>query len=808
MKTALKIGLACLLINVYVCATAQSNYIIWYDKPAVAWEEALPIGNGRLGAMCFGRTYQEMLQLNDITIWSGGPEKDANISDAYQHLPEIRKALRNKDYRLAEQLTHQYMTTNNKSGEDIYNSIYSASYQTLGNLTIDMQLPVGEVCNYRRWLDISNAIAGVTYKIGDRLFERELFASASDSLIMLKIKSNQKGGISFTTTLQREHSAVVTSDSHGILLKGNTDYGGKKGNCEYEARVKVINYGGRYTHNNGSISIQHADSVYFLIGCRTSYVLDYAKNYKTTIDSKGLVRALNMAAKKTYEELKQNHITDYQRLFNRLDISFGKNKYANIPTDRRLEHFHEKSDDYALLDLFYQYGRYLMISSSRANNPLPSNSQGIWGDGYKLPWHADYKSNINYQMNYWMVEASNLSECHLPMLRLTASLVEPGKVTAQSYFNAPGWVYAMMTNTWGWTSPGQYTTWGSFFGGSGWACQHFWEHYAYTQDKEFLRNVFPILKEACEFYLSVLVETPEGYLATSPSTSPENRYVAPDGAKVAVTEGSTIELSIIHDLFSNTITAIDVLNENTTFKEQLQKAVSRLRPLQVGHAGQLMEWADDVDLQAIDIRHRHLSHLFALHPGKRILVHEHKDLAEAAKRSIQIRGDDGTGWSLAWKINFWARLLDGDSAYKLMCRQLQIVRTTDTKYDGGGGTYPNLFDAHPPFQIDGNFGFVSGVNELLLQSHQMYSDAAFPNEDLYVVRLLPALPQRLKEGHIRGIRARGGFEIDMQWKEGKLTGGNIRSLAGKPLKIVYNDKEVSIQLRLGEKMQLSDLFNL
>ena len=327
----------------------------------------------------------------------------------------------------------------------------------------------------------------------------------------------------------------------------------------------------------------------------------------------------------------------------------------------------------------------------------------------------------------------------------------------------------------------------------------------YTQDKEYLRKVYPILKEACEFYLSVLIENKDGYLVTSPSTSPENRYIAPDGSRVAVTEGSTIELSIIRNLFSNTIYATGILNEDNSFKEILEKSLARLRPLQIGRAGQLMEWNDDFDLNAEDIRHRHVSHLFALHPGREIIPFEHKELAEAAKRSLQIRGDEGTGWSLAWKINFWARLLEGDYAYKLLCRQLKLVRSNDTNYSNQGGTYPNLFDAHPPFQIDGNYGFVSGVNEMLLQSHEMYIDPSSPNEDLYVIRILPALPQKIREGKISGIRARGGFELSFEWKDGRLVNAVITSLAGKQARVFYQEKEISLNIAKGETKELNEL---
>jgi alpha-L-fucosidase 2 len=747
--------------------------------------------------MIFGVPAQDKLQLNDITIWSGGVEPLGDKTDSYKYLPEIREALRNKDYQKAETLTNQYMTC---GGEGGFDGSYFPSYQTLGNLDMTFALPEGEISGYKRWLDIERAVAGVSFDIGDVCFKREYFSSHADSIIVIRLTSSNKAGLNFTLDLNRECAAVTTTDGNNVLImKGNTDYKGRKGNCDYEVQVKVVTKNGEVIPENNTLTVKNAGEAFVYIVCGTSYLLDYDKGYKKEISSEKLSGALAAASAKSHLKLKNAHIKDYQSLYKRLSLSIGETSQEALSTDERLKQFGNGEKDAALAALFYQYGRYLMICSSRGDNPLPSNSQGIWGDGYELPWHCDYKANINYEMNYWCVEASNLSECHLPMLRLNAGLVKPGSKTAQNYFNAPGWVLAMQTNAWGWTSPGWVSSWGSFFGGSGWVSQNFWEHYAYTQDKEYLRSVYPILKSACEFYLAAMTKNTDGYWVMSPSTSPENKYKMNSG-NISVTEGGTMEMSIIRDLFDNTVAAAQVLECDSEFRNLLKQTREQTLPFKIGKEGQLQEWADDVDMDAPDIHHRHVSHLFALHPGRQISPAETPDLADAAKRTLEIRGDDGTGWSLAWKINFWARLLDGDHAYKLMTYQLRFVDPTGK---GHGGTYPNLFDAHPPFQIDGNFGFLSGLNEMLLQSHRTYTVPDHPGEIFFIADLLPALPSVWKKGSIQGLRSRGGFEFSLEWNEGKLTQAEVKNISGSRLKVVYGNKEIELILRKGESKKLT-----
>jgi hypothetical protein len=624
---------------------SASDLTLWYSHPAAHWPEALPIGNGRLGAMIYGEPEKERLQLNDITVWSGGPEPSADRPEAYRHLPEIRQALHEGKYAEAQKLCTQYMTCQTD---------YLPSYQTLGDLTFDFapgQNATGSaVRDYRRWLNIEQAVAGVEFKVGDVIYTRELFSSAVDGVLVMRVACSRKGRVSFDMKLSRITAAKTEFlGPDNLVMKGNTDMPGHPGN---------------------------------------------------------------------------------------------------------------------------------------------------------LPWKCDYKSNINFQMNYWAAESANLSECHLPMLHLIQSLVKPGRKTAKAYFDAPGWTHSYTTNAWGWTAPGGWPGWGCFFGGSAWTCQHLWEHYAFTQDKPYLRSVYPVLREACEFYLNTMVTDADGYLITSPSTSPENTFKTDDGVRANVSAGSAAEREVIWNLFRNTILACQALDVDAEFRSKLEAAKAKIRPLEIGKAGQLMEWSHDWDLNAPEPGHRHVSHLFALFPGSQISPNATPELAAAAKKSLELRGDGGTGWSKAWKINLWAHLGDGDHAYKMLCDQLHLVEETNTRYSNSGGSYASLLDAHPPFQIDGNFGGVSGINEMLLQSDETFVDPASPAEARTILHLLPALPRVWSEGHVKGLRARGGFEVDMQWKDSRLVSATLRSAHGGICKVRLGQQEKMFHLRPGENIRL------
>ncbi len=771
---------------------------LWYPRPALAWTDALAIGNGRLGAMVFGRPDWERLQLNDITVWSGGPQPNADRQNAYQHLPEIRQAISEGRYADASQLCSQYMTGGAGYG--------GASYQTLGDLSLVFPADSRPVTDYARRLDIKNAVAGVSYKIGLDTYTREAFCSAPDKIIALRLASTRKGGISFSLTLSRMTGAETQSIGTDTLrMTGTSGRFGSPGNVRYEAQARVLAPTGTVTADGDHINVQNADSAVILLAEGTTYIQDYAKNYVGPDPHPGVTAALAAASGKTYAALKSAHIADYQKLFSRVDLDLGQSEASKLPTDVRLQNYGDGSKDPALAELYYQFGRYLLISSSRPDNPLPSNSQGLWGDGLDLPWTCDYKSNINFEMNYWPSETANLGECDLPMIHLVESLVAPGRKTAQAYFgpDTPGWVYDFTTNAWGWTSP----TGGSlaYWGASGWTCQQLWEHYAFTRDKTYLQSAYPVIKEAAQFYLHTLVTDKNGRLVFSPSTSPENGFITDDKQSGFVCAGTTIIQSIIWNLFDDTREASKVMGTDADFRRQLADAQAKLKPLQIGKAGQLQEWEGDWDMNAGDLHHRHVSQLFPLFPGHQITALGSPTLAAAAQKSLEIRGDNGTGWSKAWKINLWARLRDGDHAYRMLGDQLRLVTSSGLEMSNGGGTYPDFFDAHPPFQIDGNFGGTSGMTEMLLQSDEMYQDPAAPDTDHYILDLLPALPRAWPAGHVHGLRARGGFTVDLDWKGGKLSSAVIHSLTAASCKIRYQGKVVTHTFKAAQSLSLKPI---
>jgi alpha-L-fucosidase 2 len=777
--------------------TGKKELTLWYAEPAQAWEQALAIGNGRLGAMIFGKTENERLQLNEITVWSGKCERGADRKEGFRALPEIRRLLREERYPEAmERMTENMTDAGDRHADhpELHREkdLYSASYQTLGDLNLDFELEKGDVREYVRWLDLDSAVSGASFKAGETSYKREILSSAVDQVIAIRITADRGGAISFKARLSRPAGASSAFCAPDKLVMTGTTLGNPGDLC-YEVQLKVAAEGGEVTGEADWIAVAGADEAVLYLAVGTDYELNYAGGYKGAHPHDKVEKTLAAVAGRPFEAVRQAHVEEYRGYFRRMELKLGESDQTALPTDERLRRFHAGEADPQLITLFYQFGRYLLISSSRPDNPLPSNSQGIWGDGLDLPWKCDYKSNINFQMNYWPSEISNLSECHLPMLRFIKHLPEPGRETAKAYFDAPGWVMAYTTNAWGWTTPGAYGPWGPFFCGSGWVCQHLWEHFAFTRDLDYLKEVYPVMKESCEFYLHTLIEDSNGFLITSPSTSPENTFCTDDGVKSWVCEGAAMERQIIWELFNNTVMAGRNLDTDHAFLKQLEAARDRIRKPEIGKGGQLMEWGRDWDLNAPEPHHRHVSHLFALHPGRQISPIHTPDLAEACRKTLEQRSDAGTGWSLAWKINFWSRLQDGDHALKLLKNQLKPVESTRTNYTDAGGTYLNLFDAHPPFQIDGNFGAVSGITEMLLQSQELFSSQDSSCPDNYVMHLLPALPSGWREGSVRGLRARGGFEVDLCWEEGKLKEATIRSLAGSLCRI-RTDGECGIRV--------------
>ena len=768
-------------------AAAQPDTLsLWYDKPASQWIEALPVGNGRLGAMVFGQPENERLQINDITVWSGGPQPDANRSDGYQHLEGIRKLIREGQFNEAEKQCNAHLTC--KANYDV------SKYQELGDLLFKFHLPAGQPSGYRRWLDLEQALSGVEFQVGEIRYRREVFSSAPDKVLVQRVTSSTPGGVGFELALKRSEKAqtrFVAPDT--LVMTGNTG-----SNLDYQVSTRIRIKGGTVKSEGDKLVVEGADEAVVLVSSNTSYLLDFSKGYKGA-DPALAGKQLDEASAKGYDQLKATHIADHQKYFQRVKLDLGTTEAAKKPTDERVRNYGDGKADPALASLFFQYGRYLLISCSRPDSPVPANLQGLWAEGLNTPWNGDYTININFEMNYWPAEPTGLSEMHTPMLKHIQSLVEPGGNTAKAYFgpNTPGWVTGPKSNIWGWASPGAKLSWGVWFGSNGWLCQHLWEHYAFSRDKDYLRSVYPTMKGACEFWLDQLVEGADGKLITSPSSSPENIFITDKKMKSSVCEGATMEKSIVWDVFNNTAQAAAVLGNDDAFRRKLETTRDRIRPPQIGKAGQLMEWEGDWDLNADDPQHRHVSHLFALHPGNQITALGTPELAAAAKKSLELRGDGGTGWSKAWKINFWARLHDGDHALKILSEQLRP--TSETKVVmSKGGTYPNLFDAHPPFQIDGNFGATAGITEMLLQSHERYKDPEAPDQDRYIIDLLPALPSSWPDGSVKGLRARGGFELDLAWKQEKLTEAVIRSVKGTATRIRHNGKIYPLNLKVGE----------
>ena len=807
----------------------EANSTIRDNAPAKIWSDAYPIGNGRFGAMIFGGVREERLQLNDVTVWSGGKD-DPWKKDAWQHLPEIREAVDKKDWRKANDLTGRYMTE--KGG-------YFPSYQTLGDLKIKFDIPEdAKIENYSRKLNLKTAVETVKFTADGVMYTREYFASHPDQVIAARFSASKPGALSCKITLNRGRAAkTVTEGSNTLLMTGNTDYENRKGNCDYAVMLKVIpgqtllrwtrdarsspntdigifgSINAKFSAKGDTITVSGATSFTVYLAAHTSYKCDWDANYRNTDDLQAVVRErigktepkaatgikslseLQSSSESgvlmlidRFDEFLKRHTEDYQELFDRVKFDFdnpveGKSDeeleaFLNLTTVERLKRFKDHPEDTAFAALFAQFGRYLMIASSREDNPLPSNAQGIWGDGYDLPWKCDYKCNINYQMNYWPVNAANLSECMAPAVNLNLAIIPSGRITAKEYFGADGWTCAYTTNAWGWTAPGGGLPWGPFFSAGGWLCQMMFDHYAFGGDRAYLETVYPAMKDNCRFFLAALVEGPDGKLSMNPSTSPENTFRDGANGGGSVAWGGELESAIIRELFRDTLFAAKVLGDgDEEFLNELKAANEKMRPITIGRYGQIQEWGPDVDNP--NDTHRHVSQLFALMPGSQIDPRANTKEADGVRVVLEHRGDEGTGWSKAWKINLWARLLDGDRAYKLLREQLTFVSEQSITYGAGGGVYGSLLDAHPPFQIDGNFGALSGLVEMLLQSHMFEERGA---ERIYTLDLLPALPKTpgFESGSVKGLKARGGFVVDIAWKDGKLEKTIVTCTHGTP----------------------------
>lgn len=788
MKTANPRALVFLvaLLGCTVGILRAQEDVLTFNQPANAWIQALPIGNGRLGAMIYGGVQKERVQLNEITVWSGGPQLNADRKDAYKDLPNLRRLLAEGKYDAAERFANARF-----NGP----APYTASYQTLGDLAIEFPSLPHKIDEYHRSLDLSRALAQMSFKAGNTLYHREAFSSAPAGAIVQRFTASRPKSISFVLHLSRaERAATKPVAPDEIEMTGSAG-----ATLSFRVLVHIKTVGGIvHSAADGSITVTGADSATVILTAATNYVPEASLGY--TGADLGLAQARMLSAlQQSYDELKLRHIKEFKTYYDRVFLRLGTPGAG--ATGERLKKYAFDHDP-SMLALVYNFGRYLLISSSRPDNPLPANLQGIWGDGLNLPWLGDYHLNINVEMNYWPAESANLSEMHLPLIHFTESLVKPGTRTAQAYFGSesPGWVASYATNAWGWTSPGERLSWGIWFGGSAWLSHHLWEHYAFSGDVSYLKQVYPTIKGAAEFWIANLVEGPDGRLVPSPSSSPENDFRTESGMVSSIDAGATMDRELIWDLLNNAAMAANRLGVDVDFREKAKSTRDRIEPLHIGRNGQLMEWSGDWDDPKS--HHRHISHLFALFPGDQISLHRSPALAAAAEETLRERGDESTGWALAWRANCWARLHQGDRALALLSNLVHYTEETGTIMEQGGGLYPNLFDAHPPFQIDGNFGAVSAIDEMLLQSQDQYSDSDKPAQDRYYIDLLPALPKEWKNGSVRGLRARGGFSVDEEWSSGKLVRAVITSEGGDQAIVRYGGREVRLSFRPGETKAL------
>lgn len=790
-----------ILLITFFCknANAQSNHVLWYNQPAEFFEESLVLGNGKMGATVFGGANLDKIYLNDATLWSGEPVNAKMNPEAYKNILAIREALKNENYKLADELNKKVQGKN------------SESFAPLGTLEIN-NAEKGKAVNYRRELDLSNAISKVSYEMAGIKYTREYFVSAPDQIMVIKLTSDQKGALNFDINLKSLLKSNVEVRNNILIMTGTAPIHENPGytvlpkylevkerGTKFTTLVQIKKIDGKITNSRESINLRDATEAIIYVSVATSFN-GFDKNPATEgVDDIAIAsQHLNKALATPFDKLKESHSTDYQKFYNRVNLDLGKTTAPDLPTDERLLRYSEGKEDKNLEILYFNFGRYLLISSSRTMG-VPANLQGIWNPHLNPPWSSNYTMNINVEENYWLAENTNLSEMHLPLLSFIKNLSVTGKVTAKTFYGVnEGWASAHNSDIWAMTNPvGTFgnddPSWACWPLSGAWLSTHIWEHYVFTQDKNYLKNEgYPIMKGAAEFFLGWMVTDKNGKLITSPSTSPENKFIAPDGYIGATMYGGTADLAMIRECFDKTIKASKTLNIDTAFRTKLETALSKFYPYQVGKKGNLQEWYFDWNDE--DPKHRHQSHLFGLFPGDHITPQKTPDLAAASRKTLEIKGDETTGWSKGWRINLWARLWDGNRAYKMYRELLRYVDPDGKKTEKsrrGGGTYPNLFDAHPPFQIDGNFGGAAAVAEMLVQSDE--------NE----IRLLPALPDAWETGSVKGICARGGFEIEMSWENKSLKKVTIISKNGRETTVISGDKKQDITLKKGEKLEIN-----
>ncbi|MCX6895432.1 MAG: glycoside hydrolase family 95 protein [Verrucomicrobia bacterium] len=773
---------------------------IWLDQPAAKFTESTPVGNGRLGAMDFGGVDQQRVVLNEGSLWSGSVQ-NADRTNAAKALPEIRRLLLAGKNLEAESLVNKNFTCAGLgSARGRGKDAPYGSYQVLGDLRLTHQFAdTNQAAGYRRDLDLTTATARTEFSRGGVKFTRELFASKPDEVIVLKLSADKPGHISFTAALDRpERFKTEAVGNSELLMSGALANGVEGDGMKYAARLRVLNRGGKISATNGVVSVSGADEVLLLVTAATDYRGFAGRN---SLDAFAAANAdMQRAVKKSFAALKSAHIADYLHFYDRvkLDLVSTNAAAANLPTPARIVAA-VTNDDPALAALYFNFGRYLLISSSRPGG-LPANLQGIWAEGVQTPWNGDWHLNVNIQMNYWPAEVCNLSELHQPMFDFIGSLVEPGAKTAKAYYSARGWVAHVLANPWGFTAPGESASWGATASDSAWLCQHLWDHWLFTGDKKFLQRAYPILKGSAEFFSDMLIETPTNrWLVTAPANSPENAFLTAEGKSAHICLGPTMDNQLLRYLFGAVIEASEILGMDKSLAAELKAKRDRLPPTRIGNDGRVMEWLEEYKEQ--EPQHRHVSHLWGLYPGNEISPAATPELAQAARKSLDVRGDQSTGWATAYRFALWARLGDGDRAHKLLRSLLRPASGQKEDYMGaGGGTYPNLFDAHPPFQIDGNFGGTAAIAEMLLQSQITKTESGKLKAE---IELLPALPAAWPGGSVTGLRARGGFEVDQVWRDSKLVGATIRSERGGTARVRYGGKVVTAKLNAGKPITLT-----